>query len=163
QIISAGNLTLTLTNPTAVANVVGSSYDDDITGNSRDGFLIGAGGKNRITVGTGSQLVQGGITQVVLLDFDTATVFGEHVYTQDERDAIQHELEQIYADFHFVFTQDPAVARQVSQPTGGRYATIYFNTPPRGGLSSEVDFRNINLGGVASVDVTPILGTAGEP
>ena len=79
-----------------IENVIGGSGDDTIIGNSRDGFLIGAGGRNTITVGSGSQLVQGGITQAVLLDFDSATVFGEHVYTQEERDAIQHEITTNY-------------------------------------------------------------------
>src|SRR5262249_36632069 len=50
----------------------------------------------------------------------------------------------------------------------GAYATIYFNrTPPGsgvpGGEASQIDWRNLDLGGYASVQVNGILGVANQP
>src|SRR5262249_3705050 len=78
-----GNLTLTLTNPLAYANAVGSRYNDTITGNSGNNILIGGGGSDSIVAGNGgNDLLQGDVTQVVYLDFITAAGLpGAHDYT----------------------------------------------------------------------------------
>lgn len=72
-------------------------------------------------------------TQVVFLDFDAGGeptfpvcftngvlfgVFQDHVYTQEERDAIQARIEADYSEFNFRFVQD--------EPAGGDFSTILF-------------------------------------
>ncbi len=104
--------------------------------------------------------------QLVYLDFDSHTdSAAEHVYTQQERDEIQQRLEDYYAPFGFVqFTQTPP---------SGTHATIIFNrlvafgtwtdvTGP-GGISTELDFRNLSQEGTAYVQVNGFLGVAGKP
>jgi hypothetical protein len=173
QTIGDGTLSV---NCLAVVDVVGSSFNDVIKGNNSPGApsvsLIGGGGLDSLVAGTGNDFLQVGITQVVLLDFDSFTLLSDHVYSQVERDAIQQRLETIYTDFStssafgntgIVFTQSLATAQALSKSTGGQFATIYFNRLPEGGLADEVDFRNLDLGGTASVDVNPILGQPGQP
>lgn len=121
-------------------------------------------------------------TQVVFLDFNnpgeptfpvcftTGALFGifnDHVYTDEEKDAIQAEIEADYADFNFVFTQE--------EPAFGEYTTITFadndapadcsqgsniQLTPFGGLSvlfgraDEIDFGNRNKQSGAFTDVS---------
>lgn len=95
-----------------------------------------------------------GIQQVVFLDFDSGTnFFFEHFYTQTERDAIQARLEAIYEEFTVQFTQ--------VRPAFGLFSTIFMNQPPTGGLAQEIDFRNLNLGLNATVDVNGLIGNFG--
>ena len=101
-----------------------------------------------------------GIQQLVFLDFDSGTnfFFNEHFYTPTERDAIQTRLEQIYGEFTVQFTQ--------TRPMFGVFSTLFFNGPlPFGflGLANELDFRNLNLGLSAVINVNPFLGVTGEP
>jgi Ca2+-binding RTX toxin-like protein len=97
-----------------------------------------------------------GIQQMVFLDFDSATNFVfDHFYTQTERDAIQARLEEIYGEFTVQFTQ--------TRPMLGLFSTIFLNQPPPGGLADEIDFRNLNLGLTATVDVNSLLGGVGNP
>ena len=100
-----------------------------------------------------------GIQQMVFLDFDSGTnfFFGaiDHFYTQAERDAIQTRLEEIYGEFTVQFTQ--------TRPVFGLFSTIFMNQPPTGGLAQEIDFRNLNLGLSATVDVNGLLGGFGDP
>jgi Ca2+-binding RTX toxin-like protein len=172
---STGGGTLTV-NPLAVVDVVGTSFNDVIKGNNSASApsvsMIGGGGLDSLVAGAGNDVVQAGLTQVVLLDFDTFTLPSDHVYSQMERDAIQQRLETIYADFitgsafgktGIVFTQSLTQAQSLSQPGRGQFVTIYFNRLPEGGLADEVDFRNLDLGGTASVDVNPILGAPHQP
>ena len=166
----------------AVAAVLGTTFGDVLMGNpapeSPSVSLIGGGGRDSIVGGSGSDYLQVGDTQVVLLDFDTYTALnpGTHIYTQVERDAIQQELEGIYNAFMssaadglstygngFIFTQSLATAQTLSRDEGGSFATIYFNEPPVGGQADEVDFSNSDLGGSASVDASLILGYPGQP
>ena len=96
-----------------------------------------------------------GIQQVVFLDFDSRTdfLFGDRFYTPSERDAIQTRLEDIYGEFTVQFTQ--------VRPAFGLFSTIFMNQPPPGGLADEVDFRNLNLGLNATVDINNLLGGFG--
>ena len=97
-----------------------------------------------------------GIQQLVFLDFDSGTdFFFDHFYTQTERDAIQMRLEDVYSEFTVQFTQ--------TRPIFGLFSTIFINQPPTGGLAQEIDFRNLNLGLNATVDVNNLLGGFGDP
>jgi Ca2+-binding RTX toxin-like protein len=174
QTVIANTLTLTLADPLGIANVLGSPYDDTIIGNARDNTLVGGGGQDVIAGLAGNDLLQGGATRTVLLDFDTLAIPGEHVYTQAERDAIQAQLAADYSAFSYAFTQTP--------PSSGHYTTIYFDDPRlvglEGGLSTSVDWRDLNISGAvsfgpnglqitpadtASVNVNNLLGSPGEP
>src|SRR5207253_1503269 len=82
----------------------------------------------------------------------------DHVYTSNpsnptdpatERGQIQRALQNDYAAFNYVFTQDPQAAQQLAQPTGGQYMTLYFNTGPAGGKSSGLNWRHQLLAGTA--------------
>lgn len=97
-----------------------------------------------------------GPSQLVFLDFDSATdFFFEHFYTQAERDAIQQRLEDDLGQFNVVFTQ--------IRPLVGPFTTLLINQPPPGGLADEIDFRNINQGLMATVDINTLLGFPGTP
>jgi Ca2+-binding RTX toxin-like protein len=174
QAIGSGTVSV---NPMNVVDVVGTPFSDVLKGDTAAGApsvsLIGGGGLDSLVAGSGNDYLQAGITQVVLLDFDTFTTGpGDHIYTQPERDAIQKELAGIYADFSssspygqtgVYFTQSFSDAQAKSRPTGGQYFTLYFNRAPEGGLANEVNWRHVDLGSFASIDVNPILGAPNEP
>src|SRR5262249_34384057 len=103
--------------------------------------------------------------QVVYLDFDSwktrvsaSLVPFQHVYTQAERDAIQARLGADYADFAFTFTQ--------VKPASGSYVSLVFNVP-RGdysvGAADEIDWRDLNPNGAATIDVNHFLGGPAQP
>ncbi len=174
QAVIPGTLTLTLANPLGIDNVLGSAYDDTLIGNANDNTLIGAGGDDLIAGLGGDDVLEGGVTRTILLDFDTETIAGDHVYTQAERDAIQAQLTADYSAFSYTFTQ--------TAPTSGPYTTIYFNDPTltgeEGGSATGIDWRDLDIsaittlaaggleiipGDTASVNVNSLLGQAGEP
>jgi Ca2+-binding RTX toxin-like protein len=160
----APGLALTLVHTNAFANVVGTPYTDFIKGNGRDAQIYGGGGGDVLSAGSGNVLVIGGIPQVVYLDFNSATDPNlEHVYTQAERDAIQARLQTDYSAFNYFFTQDLSQAKTLAQPTGGRFATLLFNAGPDGGASDQLDFRNLDLGGNATINVNNLLGGPNQP
>ncbi len=109
-----------------------------------------------------------------MLDFDTDTTPGDHIYTQAERNAIQAQLTADYSAFSYTFTQTP--------PSSGPYTTIYFNDPTltglEGGLATGIDWRDLDIAGSttltaaglqvtppdsASVNVTTCWARPGEP
>lgn len=94
-------------------------------------------------------------TQVVFLDFDSQTDGTEHVYTTTERDAIEARIASTFSQFQYSFTQ--------TAPASGTFATLIFNAGPDGGLADGVDFRNLNLGGSATINVNAFIGGTGEP
>ena len=174
QVLSSGNLTLTLSDGLGIENVIGGPFADHIAGNARNNQLFGAGGADVLDGRDGDDLVQGGITQTVFLNFDTATEANEHVYTTSERDQIQQRLEEIYSQFSVVFTQVlPAVgdfARVIfnAEPTGGVPTAFQHGAgcscpfcraarAAAGGLASELDFLNLSRGGTAVLDVNGFL------
>ena len=139
-------------------------------------MLQGAGGLDLIAGMGGNDLLEGGITRSVVLDFNTFALPGEHVYTQGERDAIQAQLTADFASFSYTFGQSPPAA------AAGPYTTIYFNDPSlfglEGGTSTSIDWRDLNITGAttltadglqvtpadtASVNVNNLLGSPGEP
>jgi len=94
-------------------------------------------------------------------------IFNDHVYTQEERDNIQSNIEADYSDFNFVFTQE--------EPAFGEFTTITFadNDAPAdcsegsnisitaaGGISvlfgraDEIDFGNRNKQSGAFTDIS---------
>jgi hypothetical protein len=89
-------------------------------------------------------------TQNVFLDFDTATTAGEHVYTLAQRDLIVAGIASIYAPWDFTFSHTVAPV--------GAFATLRFNDGPAGGLASDIDFRNLALGGSGTINVCGVLG-----
>ena len=155
QIVRAG-LMLLLTNGQGVENVVGTPAADTIRGNSLDNLLTGA---DLADDRGGPATPLNGRTQVVLLDFDSRSEAGEHVYTATERAAILAGVTSIYAGFQVSFV--------TSAPARGEYATVFFNQArpdgQPGGDSSEIDFGNRNLGGTAIVQVNGLLGLPGGP
>ena len=155
QVVRAG-LTLVLTNALGIENVVGTSAADTIRGNSRDNLLLGA---DLADDRGGAATPLNGRLQNVLLDFDSRTEAGEHLYTAAERGAIVAGLNSIYAGFQVAFLTAP--------PARGDYATVFFNQARAdgqpGGDSSEIDFGNRNLGGTAIVQVNGLLGLPGGP
>ena len=71
QSVIPGTLTLTLSDPLGISNVLGSPYDDTIIGNANDNALIGGGGLDVIAGLGGNDLLEGDVTRLVYLDFDT--------------------------------------------------------------------------------------------
>ncbi len=183
QTVIPGVLTLTLSNPMGISNVLGSPYDDTIIGNARDNTLIGAGGDDLIAGLGGNDVIEGGITRTVFLDFTTDTTPGDHVYTSEEQTDILDQLEADYAEFPYTFT--------LTQPGSGPYTTIFFNDPAltglEGGSATSIDWRDLDIAGSttlsaltfvngyptgglqveapdsAGVNVANLLGAAGEP
>jgi hypothetical protein len=155
QMVRAG-LTLVLTNALGIENVVGTVAADTILGNGRDNLLLGA---DLADDRGGAATPLNGRLQNVLLDFDSRTEAGEHLYTAAERAAIIAGLNSIYAGFQVAFLTAP--------PARGDYATVFFNQSRAdgqpGGDSSEIDFANRNLGGTAIVQVNGLLGLPGGP
>ena len=77
-----------------------------------------------------------GNTQIVFLDFDTGKD-GTFVYTSQQRDEIQTNLEETYSGFDISFTQ--------TMPSGV-FSTVFFNEGGVGGVAEDIDFRNLNKG-----------------
>lgn len=155
---------LQLSNGLGIENVVGTSGADVILGNARNNRIFGAQYSDGYGTPTGGSR---GVTQWVLFDFDTKTdvAAGEHEYTPAERAAIAARVESIYRgpdNSNPWF--DVRVALSLSDLPAGvsEYAIVYFNETPAfgrpGGLASEIDPGNLNLGGSAVVQVNGLLG-----
>ncbi len=144
-------------------NVRATSYNDTIVGNSQANILVGGGGVDRLEGGPGADVIQGSFTQVVYLDFDSATGPGEKTYSIEERNAIEARLEELFGSpFSVSFTQ--------TRPAIGYYATVTVNAGGRdenevlvGGVARELDWRNFNPGSLAAVNVNAFLGKRGQP
>src|SRR5262249_48040310 len=90
-----------------------------IKGSGDRNILAGGGGLDLLDGGAGDDTVQASFTQLVYLDFDSATGPGEHAYTVDERDRIQARLQALYAaPFSVTLTQTPPAA------PGGRRSVL---------------------------------------
>ena len=150
-------------NPSAVTEVVGSAYPDTILGNGGGDTLIGNGGADYLDGRGGGALIEGAETQVVYLNFLPGAV---DYSSQATRDAIEARIAAIYGDFDYSFTQ--------ARPTSGLYAELDFNVPAGsylGGEATGLDWRNLDLGGSATIDIsqflqfpgTDLVGVAGLP
>lgn len=115
--------------------------------------------------------------QIVFLNFDAggnptfpvliqgssliSDTYNDHIYTPEERDEIQQLIEDDYADFNFVFTQE--------EPLSGPFTTIRINENDRGNISinlftgaisilfgraESIDFLNLNKSDGAFVDAS---------
>jgi Ca2+-binding RTX toxin-like protein len=156
---AASSVTLTLNNPLAFNTVIGTPYADTIKGNdAATETIIGAGGSDMLTAGSGNDSLQGFVTQVVYLDFNEPAPPNAHIYTAPEQNAVLQRLQADYADFNYFFTLNQATAAQVAQATGGRYATLEFNQGSAGGSSTELDPGNFDLGGTSLININPFLG-----
>jgi hypothetical protein len=94
-------------------------------------------------------------TQRVFLDFDTFTGVGDYVYSPAERATITAGIAAIYAPWDFTFAHAAVPAAP--------FATVFFNDGPAGGLAMDIDFRNLDLGNTATVNVCGILGGCPGP
>jgi Ca2+-binding RTX toxin-like protein len=142
------------TSQTITIDIVGDSIpelDEDfsiVLSNPDGAFIVD-------TIGRGTIIDDlDGPVQTVFVDFDSATdLLFDHFYTPAERAAILDLMSEDYAPFNVVFTE--------TRPTFGQFATLTINQPPPGGQAQEIDFRNINLGLSATVDVNLFLGPSG--
>ncbi len=158
QVVHPGKLSLTLSDAAGFERVIGSAFPDTILGNSRDNQIYGAGGVDHIEGREGNNLLQGGLFQTVYLDFVTNVGRSSHVYTAEERDAIQARLSANYGAFHYEFTQ--------TEPSAGPFVTLYFNVVAGeylGGEATELDWRDLHRGGSSAVDVSQFLGGKNQP
>ena len=153
---------ITLSDGNGIENVIGTPLADVISGNSRDNGISGARYGEDFS---GSAAGTRGTTQWVLLDFDTWTEDGEHVYTDDERLAIATRIETVYRgpDAQSPWFDVRVVLNRSEIPVAdGEFALIDFNRTPDfgrpGGLASEIDPGNLNYGGTAIVQVNGLLG-----
>ncbi len=137
--------------------LMGSSFDDILTGNSANNEIIGRNGLDVLNGAGGDDFVEGGYTQVVLLDFDTDTRPGEYIYSPATRTTLQNRFNSLFAAFGVKFVDSPSIAQSESARYGGRYATIRFNSGASGGVASEIDPRNVNLTGLTQVNAFDFL------
>ena len=156
-------LTLTLASGSMIQNAVGTPYADVIVANTLDNTIIGRGGQDSLVAGSGTDFLQAGVTQVVLLDFDTDTDPVDHQYTPAERSQIVSILENDFQAFDVQFTQSLAQAQALSALTGSQYITLYLNGGGAGGESNSLDFGNQSLGGQGTVNVNDFIGGANQP
>jgi hypothetical protein len=173
QALTPGNLWLTLPSDHEFANVIGSPATDTITGNDLNNTIEGAAVDAPDPNALPAQPPQHVPFQWVYLDFhDPNVAAGETLsqwdpagaYSTADQQAVLQGLETIYADFTNIirFSLTPPTAAQA--PNG--YVTIYYDVTPvvngqaqPGGLSSEIDFRNLNVSTTVDVDINGFLGT----
>ena len=149
-----------MSNPNAFNDVVGTRYGDTIVAGGGNTSLYGAGAGDSLVAGNGSDYIQGNVEQVVYLDFNHPASTTDIAYTAGDQTAILARLAHDYADFNYQFTTDPAQAASWAAPFGGAYTTFELNQGAAGGASNQLDFGNIDLGGVSTVNINPFLGTA---
>lgn len=153
---STGEVTLKFTSTEAIENVRGTAFADSISGNELDNLIIGGGGSDVLDGRGGDDIIQAHVTKWVLLEFDTTTDAGEHIYSDEERDAIQARLEADFGAFDFAFTQDRSdVAQQ-------EFIQIEFNSSTGfgpGGRAEQLGWRMVELSGTVVVDVNGFFGT----
>ncbi|WP_145944014.1 LamG-like jellyroll fold domain-containing protein [Fuerstiella marisgermanici] len=157
----APGLSLTFTNPQQIEDVRGTAFSDDITGNEAANKIIGAGGQDRLDGAAGDDLLEAGQVKQIFLDFDTETDVGEHVYTTEERNAIQQRMADDYAAFGFEFSQ--------TKPTDGPFVSIFFNRAPiangravPGGEAQHLGWRQLDVSGAVILDVNAFFSTTGN-
>ena len=172
-----GQLRLSLADDMSIENVIGTTFADTIYGNPRSNYIGGADFDQPFS---GPVAASRGVTQWVLLDFDTYTNTnvadletgtidnGEYVYSSLDREAIRQRVEAVYRGPNVgapwfdvrVVTSLAEIPQEYS--TNGQFATIFFNRTPTsgrpGGLASEIDPGNVNLNGYAFTQVNGLLG-----
>jgi parallel beta-helix repeat protein len=171
QIASGFAIQLSADSVQGFESIAGSRFSDTLLGNDRDNRMEGGLYSTR----TFSPAVASrNATQWVLLDFASKTdATKEFTYEAADQAAVIDGLKRSYygikPDGSIREYSDPSrwfdvrFTTNVNEiPSGMDYVTIYFNeTPPNGspgGLASEIDLGNINLGGEAVVQVHGLLG-----
>jgi Ca2+-binding RTX toxin-like protein len=140
-----------------IERLMGSSFDDILTGNAVANEIIGRNGLDILNGAGGDDYVEGGFTQVVLLDFDTDTRPGEYIYSPATRTALANRFNSLFAPFGVKFVDSVSIAQADSARYGGRYATLRFNSGAAGGVSNEIDPRNVRLTGLTQVNAFDFL------
>ena len=92
--------------------------------------------------------------QNVFVDFDSATAGGDRIYNTTERNQIIDLMREDYARFNFDFS--------LTAPTTGLFSTITVNSGPAFGLADDLDFRNLNFGDNATIDLNSGASTSQE-
>jgi hypothetical protein len=184
QVVTPG-LSLTLPSAPGITNVIGSPGSDTILGNGLDNVLQGAAvaatHPNELpAVPPAAWSTSTPPTQLVYLDFTDfpappATVVDPETgktltvsetlhndngqYSSSDPTAILSRLQALFAPFGNL------VQFTLTRPAAGPYETVLFNDTPvqngqpsPGGLSSEIDFRNLNRITTVQVDVNGFLG-----
>jgi Ca2+-binding RTX toxin-like protein len=162
-----GLLELTLANPAAIANVVGTSFDDTIYGNSQDNHLYGAAGNDQLYGREGNDTLVADLPSIVWLDFVSAyrSERGDYDYSLAEQELILEKIAARFASFNWQFTLDENDARQWSRHSGRAYVQLVFSEGRGGGVlgdAGEIDFRNINREIVSQVNINPLKTTIAE-
>lgn len=106
---------------------------------------VAAKSAGQVKIGGSAQTAKSNAAAAVFVDFDSATSGADHVYTTVERQLILDRMRADYSRFDFTFTD--------TAPTAGVFSTITINDGPSLGLADDIDFRNLNLGDNATVDV----------
>lgn len=104
----------------------------------------GSSSENNFAPNTNSFGATVNLDQTVFLDFDSG-IDANIDYTPQLRDAVQAQMEQIYAAFGVTFVQ--------TAPTEGDFSTLVFNAGTPGGLAEDIDFRNQNKNDNAVINV----------
>jgi hypothetical protein len=173
---AALGLTLNLPQPNQITSIIGTPFSDTLAGSNGsiapNQTILGGGGLDSLVAGSGNDMVEAGVNQVVLLDFDTFTQPGDYVYTAADRAAIVAGLQRIYGNFQvqFIYAATPDVVAQAlaqaeaaSAITGGQFITVNFNDGAAGGVSSLLNIGHTSLGGTSEVNINPLLGGVNQP
>jgi len=154
------SLVISLTDSSGIENVVGTNKADTILGNARNNRLAGA---QFFPTGSipGTPIARTK-TQWVYLDFSSNDDAGEFAYTEAIALEVKSRVEQAYRGFDVRFVLNLADLPGEMHNDSSKYAIIQFNQTPSsgrpGGEASEIDFGNINPGGVATVQINGMLG-----
>jgi Ca2+-binding RTX toxin-like protein len=140
-----------------IERLLGSSFDDILTGNAADNEIIGRNGLDVVNGAGGNDYVEGGFTQIVLLDFDSDTRPGEYIYSPTTRATLLNRFNALFEKFGVHFVTSATAAQTESTRYGGRYSTIRFNSGAAGGVASEIDPRNVDLTGLTQVNAYDFL------
>lgn len=159
QDVLPSDLRLSLLSPGAFARVVGNGNRATIKAGTR---ALQAQGAALLDDRAVSEPDTQAATQLVYLDFTTFSEAGEYSYAGMEGEILER-MAALYSDFNVEFTLEEPLE---SVP----FATIFFNkrpviggVPEPGGLSDEIDFRNLNHLTTAAVDANGLLGGPGQP
>ena len=142
-------LHLTLSNPSAFDEAVGSTAGGTIVAGSGNDSLISGGGLDSLVAGSGNDYLQSHVNQVVYLDFPSAdqNPVGDYLYSSTDEAAILAGLQRIFGDFNYTFTLSQSTAQTLSAITGGNSITEIFNSGDAGGSAAQLDWHDLTLNG----------------
>ena len=156
QVLSTSLLSIEFAQPELIENVIGTVFDDTLLGNEADNRLVGGGGSDYLFGDGGDDHLSATRTRWVFLDFDSQTSGTDHVYSTEERNAIEARMKQDFAAFDVQISQ--------TRPTEGVFITALFNAPPiingvevSGGVSERIGFRDVSRGGTVQIDTNGFI------